>query len=250
MSVQQSVQEGVNRVLRPIGVQVVRGYSTDPAVTPMMPARRTRAQARKAGLSVGDYLEHGVDPGTTERTLDAMFRMGELRDPVDRSCEIGPGAGRYTIRVMEALRPDAYEVYETAPDWRRYLKELRPSLVVRPTDGLTLRATGSSSVGLVHAHKLFGFVPFATSLCYLTEMARVVRPGGVVAFDIISEHCIDDDATQAWLTRPREATILSVTPRSFVVGLLTGHGLELSGSELVPLGRDLLRTELLVFRRP
>ena len=250
MSVQRSVQDGVNRVLRPIGVQVVRGYSTDPAVSPMVSARRTRAQARDAGLSVEDYLEHGVDPGTTGRTLDAMFRLGELGDPVDRICEIGPGAGRYTIRVMDALRPDVYEVYETAPDWRRYLKELCPGLVVQPTDGLTLRATGSASVGLVHAHKLFGFVPFATTLSYLTEMARVVRPGGVVVFDIISEGCIDDDATQAWLSRPREAANLSVIPRSFVVELLTGRGLELSGSELVPLGRDLVRTELLVFRKP
>ena len=250
MSVQRSVQGGVNRVLRPLGVQVVRGYSTDPAVTPMVSARRTRAQARDAGLTVGDFLEHGVDPGTTGRTLDAMFRLGKLGDPVDRICEIGPGAGRYTIRVMDALRPEVYEVYETAPDWRRYLKELRPSLVVQPTDGLTLRATGSASVGLVHAHKLFGFVPFATSLSYLTEMARVVRSGGVVVFDIISEGCVDDDATQAWLSRPREATILSVTPRSFVVELLTRHGLELSGNELVPLGRELVRTELMVFRKP
>jgi SAM-dependent methyltransferase len=250
MSVQRSVQDGVNRVLRPIGVQVVRGYSSDPAVTSMIPARRTRAQAKHAGLSVGDYLERGVDPGTTGRTLDAMFRLGELGDPVDRVCEIGPGAGRYTIPVMDALRPDVYEVYETAPDWRRYLEELCPSLVVQPTDGLTLRATGSASVGLVHAHKLFGFVPFATSLCYLTEMARVVRPGGVVVFDIISEDCLDDDATHAWLSRPREATNLSVTPRTFVVELLTRHGLQLSGSELVPLGRDLARTELLAFRRP
>ena len=115
MSVQRSVQDGVNRVLRPIGVQVVRGYSTDPAVSPMVSARRTRAQAKDAGLSVEDYLEHGVDPGTTGRTLDAMFRLGELGDPVDRICEIGPGTGRYTIRVMDALRPDVYEVYETAP---------------------------------------------------------------------------------------------------------------------------------------
>ena len=250
MSVQRSVQDGVNRVLRPIGVQVVRGYSTDPTVTAMMPARRTSAQAREAGLTVGDYLERGVDPGTTARTLEAMFRLGELGDPVDRICEIGPGAGRYTIPVMDALRPDVCEVYETAPDWRRYLSELRPSLLAQPADGITLQATGSASVGLVHAHKLFGFVPFATTLCYLTEMARVVRPGGVVVFDIISEDCLDDDATHAWLSRPREAANLSVIPRSFVVELLTGRGLELSGSELVPLGRDLARTELLAFRRP
>ena len=95
MSVQRSVQDGVNRVLRPIGVQVVRGYNTDPAVTPMMPARRTRAQARDAGLSVGDYLEHGVDPGTTGRTLEAMFRLGDLGDP---------GDGRLATRRLRGLR--------------------------------------------------------------------------------------------------------------------------------------------------
>ncbi|MFF0341346.1 class I SAM-dependent methyltransferase [Kribbella sp. NPDC004875] len=237
----------MNRVLRPAGVQLVRGYSSDPAVGAFLPARKTIAAAQKAGVSVGDYLDaFSAEPGSTAGTVAAMLRLGQLDGSVDRVCEIGAGSGRYMTRVMDALQPGAYEVYETAPDWVRYLRQIRPQVIIRPANGHSLDATTSESVDLVHAHKVFVYLPFVVSFGYLAEMARVVRPGGVVAFDVITEDCLNDVVTKTWLDEPSRANIYQLTPRAWVVEFLARRGLELAGSEFVPLSDG--RTELLVFR--
>ncbi|TDD61058.1 methyltransferase domain-containing protein [Kribbella antibiotica] len=248
MSLLGTARAGVNRVLRPTGMQLVRGYSSDPGISPFLPARKTLAAAKRAGVSVGDYLDDfSAEPGSTGETVAAMLRLGELSGDIGRVCEIGPGSGRYLTRVMDALHPNAYEVYETAPDWLNYLRQIRPELVVRDADGHSLGSTDSASVDLVHSHKLFCYIPFIVAFEYIVEMARVVRPGGVVAFDVITDACLDDAVTKTWLAEPSRATIYSLTPRDWLLDFAGNRGLELRGSHFVPLSGG--RTELLVFRR-
>jgi SAM-dependent methyltransferase len=224
---------------------VTRGRSTDPAIQPFLSARRTIASANRAGLPLGEYIDrYSAEPGATAVAVEAMLRLCDFDGPVGRICEIGPGSGRYAEPVIAALRPAAYEIYETAPDWARYLQTL-PHLVARPADGHTLAATGSETIDLVHSHKLFTYIPFVTTVGYLEEMARVVRPGGIVAFDIITEDCLDEKATRTWVTE--NAHIYMVTPRAWTIDLLAGHGLTLLGQHFEPLSGG--RTELLVFRK-
>ena len=250
MSVKDRVHAGVNRGLRPFGVQLVRGFTTDPLISPFLPARRTIKRASDAGLSVGDFLDnYSSEPGATAETVDAMLAVSGLsgRAGVRRVLEIGPGSGRYTTRVRSALRPAVYEVYETAPDWIRYLRGEFPDVVFQPADGHTLAATGASTVDLVHAHKLLCYIPFVTAVCYLDEMARVVRPGGTVAFDLITDDCLDSQMTKAWLAEPAHGAIYSVAPRDWVLHFMIQRDLQLTGSHFVPLSGG--RTELLVFNR-
>lgn len=248
MSVQGKLLAGANRIANPLGVRLVRGYSADPAVGPFLPMRRTVAKAQRAGLSVGDYLEsYSSAPGATTVTVDAVIRLGGLTEGVERVCEIGPGSGRYASLVMSALRPGVYEVYETASDWIRYLRETYPQIVVQPADGHTLDHTASASVDLVHSHKLFNYIPFVATLGYLAEMARVVRPGGVVAFDVMTEDCLDDAMTSLWLAHPERGMIYALTPRRWMLDFFAERDLDLLGSQFVPLAG--VRTELLVYRR-
>jgi hypothetical protein len=51
MSVRHLMQVAVNRTLRLAGFQMVRGCSTDPAISPFLPARWTIRQAERAGKS-------------------------------------------------------------------------------------------------------------------------------------------------------------------------------------------------------
>lgn len=244
MSIKTKAKDGINASLRPLGVQVVRGRTADPGIKTFLSARQTIAAARRAGLSVSDYIdrEHAVE-GATAKTVDAMLRLAELTGPVDRVCEIGPGSGRYAEKVIAALHPGTYEAYETATDWWPHLRTLE-NLVTQACDGHTLAATASSSVDLVHAHKVFVYVPFATTVGYLVEMARVVRPGGTVAFDIVSEGCLDDRTVERWAA---DGTIFLPVPRGWVVDFLAARGLTLLGNEFVPMTSG--RTELLVFRK-
>jgi SAM-dependent methyltransferase len=127
-----------------------------------------------------------------------MLGLARLAEPVQRVCEIGPGSGRYAEKVIAAVHPKVYEIYETATDWLPHLKTL-PGAVIQPCDGRTLASTPSASLDLVHAQKAFVYLDFATTVGYFREMARVVRPGGVVAFDIVSERCLDEEILDMWV---------------------------------------------------
>jgi ubiquinone/menaquinone biosynthesis C-methylase UbiE len=116
---------------------------------------------------------------------------------------------------------------------------------VLPADGHSLGHTASESVDLVHAQKVFVYVPLVVTVGYLQEMARVVRPGGTVAFDIVTELSMDEEATKAWVATG--ATLYSMIPRQWIVDLAAQFGLQMLGSSFAPLSGG--RTELLVFRR-
>lgn len=239
--------KAVNSALRPIGVQVISGRSTNPtnpAVKTFIPARETLAAARHAGLSVGDYIDTTfAEPGVTAATVKAMLDLSDLQGQVSRVCEIGPGSGRYMEKVIECLHPSAYEIYETADDWLPHLRTF-PTALVLPCDGRTLSSTATASVDLVHAQKVFVYLDFWTTASYLDEMARVVRPGGAVAFDLVTEDCLDEAAVMYSM---EHGSIYRLTPRTWAIDFLTSRGLSYVGHyfPVMPPGTS----ELMVFRR-
>ena len=167
---------------------------------------------------------------------------------LDRVCEIPPGSGRYLERTKAICKPSYYEIYETAKEWANWLVA-QQGVVLQPTEGGTLAATPSASIYLVQAHKVFVCSPLLITFSYLLEMARVVRPGGMVVFDVMTEACIDEAAIQRWLAAHFAWGLYpSMCARKIVVDLLTGRGLSLVGSFLVPMKPG--STETLVFQRP
>lgn len=244
MSVRRTLAQGINVGLRPIGVQLISGRSPDPAIKSFLSARKTLAAARQAGLPVGDYIDQVyAAPGASAELVDAMLKIAGLRQPVDRVCEIGPGSGRFAVEIIAALSPSAYEIYEPAQDWLTHLRTL-PSMVERRCDGHALAETGDATVDLVHSQKLFTYLDFQVCVGYLAEMARVVRPGGIVAFDAVTEPCLDEETVRHWIS---DGTIYFPFPRDWTVEFLRRRGLELLGSHFTPLPPG--RCELLVFQR-
>ena len=236
--------KAVNSGLRPLNVQVIRGSSTDPAMKTFISARKTLAAAKSSGLSVGDYIDKTfAEPGVTASTVKAMLHLGGLYGQVDRICEIGPGSGRYMEKVIECLHPKTYEVYETADDWVRYLRTF-PAALVRPCDGRTLSSTATASVDLVHKQKVFVYLDFWTTDRYLDEMARVVRPGGTVAFDLVTEDCLDEATLAYWM---EHGSMYRLIPRGWAIDFLSSRGLSYVGRyfPVLPPGTS----ELMVFRR-
>jgi ubiquinone/menaquinone biosynthesis C-methylase UbiE len=245
VSIRAKLAKPLNDALRPLHVQLVSGTSPDPAVQDFISARKTIAAAQGAGLPLGTYIDQTyAQPGTTPNTVKAMLELASLGDTCERVCEIGPGSGRYAEEVIANLHPGAYEIYETAKDWLPYLRKL-PNAVIRDCDGHTLAQTRSASVDLVHAQKVFVYLEFYATAGYLDEMARVVRPGGAVAFDVVTEASLDDKTIEAWT---KHGTIYHPVSRVWVVEFLQRRGLTLSGSYFAPLTPP-ATTELLVFRR-
>ena len=146
-------------------------------------------------------------------------------------------------KVIECIHPNAYEIYETADDWLPYLRTF-PTALVRPCDGRTLSSTATASVDLVHAQKVFVYLDFWTTANYFDEMARVVRPGGAVAFDVVTEDCLDEASVKYSM---EHGSIYRLTPRTWAIDYLTSRGLSYVGHyfPVLPPGTS----ELMVFRR-
>lgn len=244
MSAKSVVAKQVNRALRPLNFQIIPGKSTDPGVRPYRSVRHTMAEARKADLSVSAWIDQTyAEPGATSALVKAMLSISGQSGKCGRVCEIGPGTGRYAEEVIAALQPDAYEIYETARDWILVLRKL-PNAIIRHCDGRTLAQTPDASIDLVHAQKVFTYLPFFATAGYIAEMARVVRPGGTVAFDVASEDCLDEPTVLKWI---EQGTIYHPFPKSWAVDFLQRRGLTLLGSATTPLPPG--KSELLVFRR-
>jgi len=224
-------------------VQVVRGTSSAQGAKSFIAARPTIAAARRHGLSVGEYVDRTfAQPGATPAAIDAIIDTAGLSGPVERVCEIGPGTGRYLQVTIERLSPREYEIYETAQDWVRYLSKM-PTVIPRPCDGSSLSASADQSVDLVQAHKVMVYLEFWTVVSYMNEMARVVRPGGVVAFDVITEECLRDDVVARWL---EERSIFRPLPKQWVIDYMERRDVKFVGSSRTPLPFG--ESELLVFK--
>jgi SAM-dependent methyltransferase len=244
VSAKSVVAKQVNRALQPLNFQIIKGKSADPAVRPYRSARRTMGEARKAGLSVSAWIDQNhAEPGATPALVKAMLSISGLSGKCGRVCEIGPGTGRYAEEVIAALHPDAYEVYETERSWIPVLRKL-PNAIIRHCEGRTLSQTPDASIDLVHAQKVFTYLPFFATAGYMAEMARVVRPGGTVAFDVATEDCLDDPTVLTWIER---GTIYHPFPKAWAVDFLQRRGLTLLGTATTPLPPG--KSELLVFRR-
>jgi phospholipid N-methyltransferase len=244
MSFRAKLAGPVNDALRPLHVQLVSGTSPDPAIKDFLPARKIMAEAQKSGLPLGAYMDKTyAKPGATPEAVRAMLKFAGLHDSCEAVCEIGPGTGRFAEEIIRLLHPGRYEIYETAKDWLPRLSQL-PNVTMHKCDGRTLSQTPDGSVDLVHAQKLFVYMEFFATAGYLEEMARVVRPGGAVAFDIVTEECLDDETVWEWV---RVASFYRPIPREWAVEFMQRRGLTLSGSHFTPLPPG--TAELLVFRR-
>ncbi len=244
MSVRTKLAKPLNDALRPLRLQVVSGTSPDPAIKDFLPARKTVAAAQKAGLPLGAYIDRTfAKPGATPETVRAMLELADIHDKCDTVLEIGPGSGRFAEEIIATVHPGRYEIYETAKDWLPRLNQL-PNVVIRKCDGHTLAETAESSVDLVHAQKVFVYLEFYATAGYLEEMARVVRPAGAVAFDIVTEACLDDQTVRTWI---RDRPFYRPVPRAWAVEFMQQRGFTLCGSHFSPLPPG--TAELLVFRR-
>ena len=240
----------VNKSLAPIGVAIIRTNNHDWSdVANFIPFERTMEAARKAKMSVGDYVDSTMNgvPGSSQSTIDKMASLGVFSKPMRLVVEIGPGTGRYLEKTMKVGRPSRYEIYETAGPWSAHLVK-EHNVVLQRTDGYSMTDTADSSADMVHAHKVFSTVPFAVTCCYWYEMARVIRPGGWAVFDVVTERCLGGDAMWTWAKSGiRNGSYPAVMPREVAVSFFLGEGFTLAGSFIAPMPPG--ATELLVFQR-
>ncbi len=243
LTIKGLARDSINAVLVHAGLKLVR---SDRVHEDYLPFRVTLRDAQRSGLPLGEYIDAKYNvPGTTEETIARMTELGAFANCPRRICEIGPGSGRYLTKVKCLTNPERYEIYETASAWRKYLVKTY-GVVARRTDGQTLAETPSGSIDLLHSHKVFVGLPIFTTLRYFNEIARVVRVGGKVVFDIESEACLDDDLMERWL-QMWEPYAKSIVPKDWALAFFARRGFRCDGAFTIPMLPGL--TEYLVFTR-
>lgn len=243
-TLRKTVRKSLSAALGVAGFELLRLGRTE-YVRSFLPLRRTLEEARKAKLSVGDYIDSKYQvPGATQGTIDELVKLGVFRQNADRVCEVGPGSGRYLEKVLELCEPRSYEIYETQQEWSDWLEKTY-HIKAHHADGKSLGHTATESVDLIHAHKVFVYLPSIVSCQYFGEMIRVARPGGKIVFDIVSEGCLDDPTIEKWIARG--SYYASIMPRQFVIDFFAARDCSLLCSLFAPLGAG--RSEYLVFAK-
>jgi len=231
-ALRRTIRKTVNFLLRPAGLELVRCGQKE-YVRSYLPFRETLALAAKAGVSVSDYIDAKYQiPGATQATIDQLAAFGLFGRMVHHVCEIGPGSGRYLEKVQRLCAPCSYQIYETDREWSDWLARTY-HVTAHDADGTSLRDTASESVDLIHAHKVFVYLPFIVTFQYFGEMIRVARRGGQIVFDIVSEQCLPDATIHEWITNRTYSRCL--IPRGFVVDFFARRQCTLVGSFLAPM---------------
>lgn len=163
-------------------------------------AVKTVSAAKKAGMSVGEYVEMIWDQqGQTRQVISNLLSTvaaGKLISIV----EIGPGTGRYLELLLEQVKPQHYEIYETAEDWVDYLsQQFQDILTIRQADGVSLGQTADKSCQLVHAHGVFVYLKYIQAFRYFSEMCRICAEQGYIFFDYYSEIEMNPQTLEKWM---------------------------------------------------
>lgn len=248
LSLRGSAKRCVKALLAKRGLAITRiGAASSTPSGGYLPAKETVSAAEREGLSVCDYVETLFDTqGTAQSVIDHLASSGAFAFESPNIVEIGTGTGRYLEKVLNACSPAKYESYETAGDWAEWLQSTYP-IVSREADGVSLSETPADSVDLLHAHGVFIYLPFLVTYRYWMEIWRVVRAGGICAFDIISEDCLDEKAVHEWLSLGLDVLWPRFCSESYVVSLFEQHGFSLVRSFVTRYGER--RNHYLVFTR-
>lgn len=125
-----------------------------------------------------------------ERDLDRLLRALEVRiAPSDVVLEIGCGVGRLTrVIALRARRVEALDVSSEMIDLARRHHGALHNIDWIVGDGASLRPIADASVDGCLSHVVFQHIPDPRiTLGYVSEMGRVLKPGGWAAFQISND---------------------------------------------------------------
>lgn len=208
------------------------GYTVARTGPGYIDAKTVLRESRQANCSICEYLEAKESDqrkrGRRDRIIKEMVKVGCLSKAL-HVIEIGAGTGMYLERVIEHANPRIYEVYETNPDWRRflrkYIRQYPTNGLVHDADGHSLDQSTDGSADLIHAHGVFVYLSTINTVEYLTEMARACRPGGYIVFDCYLDRSFDYNTLRRWISSDWRFPV--VTPEHLLQEFYDHIGLEL-----------------------
>ena len=170
--------------------------------------------------------------------VDAHFEAGRqiVQALVDRSpvppggssvaVEIGCGFGRVCVALADRFDRVVGVDISSEMVQRASMLVDHPRISFRVGDGLRLRSFVDESVDLVICSNVFPHVPTAeVAHSYLAEAARVLRPGGLLAFQWDNQ-----TSERSWAARRRARFLGTRIPLAHLQATLAANGMDLAGT--------------------
>lgn len=209
------------------------GYNLEPTGLDYFNPADILPKAMAAQQTLCEYLESNNIGGIGIRRdliVETLHGQGVFNNP-HRVVEIGAGTGMYTEKTIEIAKPNIYDVFETNRKWVRYLKQAyqshKPQLVLHAADGKTLRPLADASADLVLSHGVFVYIPVLDTVSYLDESLRVLKPCGMLVFDVFLNTDFDYDTAQKWLSDSYKYTFPVITAESLIEQFAQSNNLDL-----------------------
>lgn len=140
------------------------------------------AYAASKGMSLDELKANHIQI-TIER-FDQIIKKNFINPKrVNAVCEIGAAWGAATRYMLNRYKPKDYHVYEIDTGWAQWLKD-NLDVDSKQCDGESLSETEDESMDICVASSCLYFMPFVKQWNYLTEFARVLKPGGVAVFNV------------------------------------------------------------------
>jgi ubiquinone/menaquinone biosynthesis C-methylase UbiE len=146
----------------------------------------------------GDRYQHlgdeWCDDGTSERQWELRLfahTVAPCLTSETRALEIGPGGGKWTVRLAPRVRElVVFDVAEQMLDRtrRRVASASLSNVTFAHGNGRDMSSVASGSVDLVFSYDVFVHIALEDTVAYLGEIARILRDGGVA----ILHHAVND----------------------------------------------------------
>jgi len=140
------------------------------------------AYAASKGMTL-DELKANHIRITIERFDEILKKSFINPKKVKAVCEIGAAWGAATRYMLNRYTPDDYHVYEIDTGWAQWLKD-NLGVDSKQCDGESLSETEDESMDICVASSCLYFMPFVKQWNYLSEFARVLKPGGIAVFNV------------------------------------------------------------------
>ncbi len=139
--------------------------------------------------------------------------------------EIGTGCGLITNSILEKNKNlKKYDSYEPDRSLRKNIKKSfskYKNFSNYKGDGSALSSTNDEIANLVCAYGVFSLIPIAVIVSYLNEAKRVLKKGGVLAFDIFDTDCGSEELFKKFILQASRNDSRPFISSDFLISLMS-----------------------------